>query len=103
MEKNYEQSITQIWSKFENHITAKRFTFLSTYIFITTSKTYACQYKKKNISDNYNDISIDRFSSKTKTGKHSWYFSNSLLCKLDFRSAAKGLFPSLKNQKTVPP
>ena len=27
--------------------------------------------------------------------------SNSLFCKLDFRSAAKGLFPSLKNQNNT--
>ena len=29
-------------SKLKNHIPTKRFTFLSTSIFITTSKTYAC-------------------------------------------------------------
>ena len=29
-------------SKFKNHIPTKRFTLLSTSIFITTSKTYAC-------------------------------------------------------------
>ena len=74
---------------------------MSTYIFITTTKTYACLYKKKYMSDNYNDISIDRFSSKSKIGKHSWYFGNSLFCKLDFRLAAKGLFPALKKQNNT--
>ena len=54
---------------------------------------------KKNISDNFNAISIDRFSSKTKIGKNSWYFSNSFLCKSDLSSPTKGLFSSLKSQK----
>ena len=53
------------------------------------------------MSDNYNDISIDRFSSKSKIGKHSWYFGNSLFWKLDFRLAAKGLFPALNNQNNT--
>ena len=43
------------------------------------------------------------FLQKLKLGKHSWYFSNSLLCKPDFRSATKGLFPLLKNKITLPP
>ena len=30
-------------SKFENHALTKRFSFLSTNTFITTSKTYACK------------------------------------------------------------
>ena len=29
-------------------------------------------------ADHYNVIFIDRFPSKTKIGKHSWYFNNSL-------------------------
>ena len=27
---------------------------------------------------------FDRFPTKTKTGKHSWYFNDSPLCKLEF-------------------
>ena len=30
-------------SKFENHVLTKRFSFLSTNTFITTSKTYVCK------------------------------------------------------------
>ena len=50
---------------------------------------------KKNTSDNYSAVSIDRFSLKTKTGDDSWCF-NSLLCKPDFSSATKDLFSPLK-------
>ena len=74
-------------STVKNHITTKRLTFLSTSIFITKSKTHACQQKT---------VSIDRFSSKTKIGKHSWYFNNSLLCRPNFCSAVKGFLSSLK-------
>ena len=35
-------------------------------------------------TDHYNAIFIDRFPSKTKIGKNSWYFNNSLLCKPEF-------------------
>ena len=37
-------------------------------------------------TDHYNAIFIDRLPSKTKTGKDSWYFNNSLLCKPEFSS-----------------
>ena len=40
-------------------------------------------------TDHYNAISIDRLPSKTKTGKESWYFNDSLACKTDFSSATK--------------
>ena len=33
---------------------------------------------KNNISANYNNISVGKFSSKTKIGKNSWYFYVSL-------------------------
>ena len=46
-------------------------------------------------TDNCNDISIYRLPYKTKIGKHSWYFNNSLLCKSEFCSATK----TLKTQK----
>ena len=45
------------------------------------------------------DISIDKLPLKTKTGKNSWYFSNSLLCKPDFFSATNDLFSLLITQK----
>ena len=35
-------------------------------------------------TNHYNAIFINRFPSKTKTGKDSWYFNNSLLCKPEF-------------------
>ena len=35
-------------------------------------------------TDHYNAIFIDRFPSKTKIGKDSWYFNNSPLCKPEF-------------------
>ena len=37
-------------------------------------------------TDHNNAVFIDRFSSKTKIGKDSWYFNNSLLCKPEFSS-----------------
>ena len=39
-------------------------------------------------TDHYNVISIDRLPSKTKIGKDSRCFNNSLLCKPEFSSAA---------------
>ena len=66
--KNYEKSNSQLrQSKIENHIWAKGFSLLSTGSFIITSKSYRCE--KSNISANYNALSADRFSSKTKFGK----------------------------------
>ena len=43
---------------------------------------------KKDISDNYNAISIDRFSSKRKIWKDSLSYNNSFLCKLFFSSSS---------------
>ena len=51
-------------------------------------------------TDHYNAISIDILPSKTKIGKDSWYFNNSLLCKPEFFSAAKTSF-LLKAQKAT--
>ena len=48
---------------------------------------------------NYHAISIERLPSKTKLGKFSWYFNNSLLCKTDFSSATKDLRSLVKTQK----
>ena len=42
-------------------------------------------------TDNY-AIFIDRFPSKTKIGKDSWYFNNSSLCKLEFSLTADFCF-----------
>ena len=36
------------------------------------------------LTDHYNAIFIERFPSKTKIGKDSWYFNISPLCKLKF-------------------
>ena len=52
----------------------------------------------KNISDNYNAPSSDRFSSKTKICKTHCMLGNSLLCKLFLTSPTKDLLSSLKNQ-----
>ena len=51
-------------------------------------------------TDHYNAIFIDRFPSKTKIGKDSWYFNNSLLCKPEFSLTTKTFF-SLKTQNTT--
>ena len=40
-------------------------------------------------TDHYNIISIDRLPSKTKIGKDSWYFNNSLLCEAEVSSATR--------------
>ena len=52
------------------------------------------------ITDHYNAISIDKLPSKPKTGRDSWYFINSLLCKPSFSSITKTLLFSLKTQKS---
>ena len=52
-------------------------------------------------TDHCNAISIDRHPSKTKIGKHSWYFNNFLLCKHEFSSAANNFLFLLKTQKTT--
>ena len=43
------------------------------------------------ITDHYNAISIERLPSKPKTGRDSWYFINSLLCKPGFSLITKTL------------
>ena len=50
-------------------------------------------------TDHYNAIFIDRLPLKTKIGKNSWYFNNSLLWKSQFFSAIKNLLFLLKTQK----
>ena len=47
-------------------------------------------------TDPYNVIFIDRFSSKTKIGKDSWYFNNSFLCKPELSSTSKNFLFLLK-------
>ena len=49
----------------------------------------------------YKAIFIDRFASRTKIGKDSWYFNNSLLCKPEFSLTAKTFLPLLKTQNTI--
>ena len=48
-------------------------------------------------------IFIEWFSSKTKIGKNSWCFNNSLLSKPDFSSATKRLLSSLKTKTAITP
>ena len=43
-------------------------------------------HRMVSFADHYNAISIDRLPSKTKIGKDSWNFNNSLLCKPSPRS-----------------
>ena len=50
-------------------------------------------------TDHYDAIFTDRFPSKTKLGKDSWYCNNSLLCKLKFSSTSKIFLFLLKTQK----
>ena len=50
-------------------------------------------------TDLYNAIFIDRFPSKTKIGKDSWYFNNSLLCNPELSSISKSFLFLLKAQK----
>ena len=50
------------------------------------------------LTDHCNSIAIDRLTSKTRIGKDSWYFNNSLLCKPKFSSATKSSF-LIKNSK----
>ena len=40
--------------------------------------------QRKDISGNYNFISINKFSLKFEIGKESWYFNNPFLCKSVF-------------------
>ena len=51
-------------------------------------------------TDHYNIISIDRLPSKTKIGKDSWYFNNSLLCEPEVSSATRLFFFYLKHRKS---
>ena len=50
--------------------------------------------------NHFNAISIARLPSKTKIGKYSWYFNNSLLCKSEVSSATKTFLSLLKNTHT---
>ena len=51
-------------------------------------------------TDHYNTTFIDRFPSKTKIGKHSW-FNNFLLCKPEFSLTPKTFLFLLKTQNTI--
>ena len=42
-------------------------------------------------TEHYNSSFIDRFPSKTKVGKDSWYFNDYLLCKLEVSLTTKTL------------
>ena len=49
-------------------------------------------------TNHYNAIFIAKLISKTKIGKHSWYFNNSFLYKPDVCSAIKTFLFLLKTQ-----
>ena len=52
-------------------------------------------------TDHDNAIFIDRFPSKTKIEKDSWYFNNSLLFKPEFLLTTKTFLFLLKTQNTI--
>ena len=70
-EKTTNKALVKFYqSKFENHIPTKRYSLLSTELSLQQARLMlASRRLKKNISDNFNAISIDRFSSKLKLGK----------------------------------
>ena len=51
-------------------------------------------------TDHYNVLFNDRFPLRTKIGKDSWHFNNSLLCKPEFCLTKRLFFCLLKTQKT---
>ena len=52
------------------------------------------------LTDHYNTIFIDRFLSKTKIGKDSWYFNNPFFCKPEFSLPTKTFNLKLLKFKT---
>ena len=54
-------------------------------------------------SDHYNALIINRFSSKTKTGKDLWHFNNSLLEKTDFCSNTQNLLTFFLKKGSIIP
>ena len=71
---------------------------------VYTDKNVATNTKINHImvsfTDHYNAIFTDRFPSKTKAGKDSWYVNNSLLFKPEFSSTSKTSF-LLETRKTT--
>ena len=71
---------------------------------VYTDKKFATNTKINHImvsfTDHYNAIFTDRFPSKTKAGKDSWYVNNSLLLKPEFSSTSKTSF-LLETRKTT--
>ena len=51
-------------------------------------------------SDHYNDLFIDRLSSKTKFGKDVWHFNSCILRNKDFCSTTKNLLSFLKSKRS---
>ena len=51
-------------------------------------------------SDHYNDLFIDRLSSKTKFGKDVWHFNSCILRNKDFCSTTKNLLSFLKTKRS---
>ena len=58
-------------------------------------------YITVSFTDHYNAIFINKFPSKAKIEKDSWYFNNSLLCKPKFFLTTKTFLFLLKKQNTT--
>ena len=63
-------------SKFENHNPTKSFSCQQMFSSQRARLMLLSRRLKKKISGNYNAISIDRFSSRTKTQNDLWHFNN---------------------------
>ena len=57
-------------------------------------------HKMISFSDHYNDLFIDRLSSKTKFGKDVWHFNSCILRNKDFCSTTKNLLSFLKTKRS---
>ena len=56
------------------------------YSYIKIANTTKINHIMVSFTDHHNVISIEKLPSKSKDGKYSWYFNNSLLCKPEFSS-----------------
>ena len=72
------------------------------YIDINIANNTKINHLMVSFADHYNAISIERLPSKAKTGKDSWCFNNSFLCKPNFCSTKSNFLSLLKTQKQPP-
>ena len=79
-------SATTIWSYDTRSKTVR------IYSDITIANNTKFNHIMVSFTDHYNAISIDRLLSKTKIGKDSRYFNNSLLCKPEVSSHTRLFF-----------